>query len=156
MWTIYIKEKANTRVIYYVVKWREHVCWQSLLLFRPLCLIVFLFCLHFCILSHFEINRLHCEIIDRYFDAFFVELPKFEKCFFGHQNSGAKTGIPVSWTAWISHWNFYNSIESTDVLNKIKWFSSRRRLLFSGKHSIAELFLKLTERFLLKAALRIF
>ena len=53
----YVKEKANTRVIYYVLNEWEHFRWQFLLSLWPLCLIVLHFCLHFCILSHFEIIR---------------------------------------------------------------------------------------------------
>ena len=117
--------------------------------FRPLCLIVFLFCLHFCILSHFEINRCIVKLLIVTSMPFLLNHQNL-KCFFGHQNSGTKTGIPVSWTARISHWNFYNSIESTDVLNKIKLFSSRRRLLLSGKHFIVEVFVKANRKVPLK------
>ena len=46
------KEKVNTRVIYYVIKWMKTLSFRF-----DLCLIVFLICLHFYILSHFEIIR---------------------------------------------------------------------------------------------------
>ena len=49
-------------------------------------------------------NKMHCEIIDRYFNVLFVEIilkyncKKLEKCFLG-----AQTCIPVSQTDWIRH-----------------------------------------------------
>ena len=52
-----VKEKANTRVIYYVVNEWKHFRWQFLLSLRPVCVIVFLLCLHFCVRRHFEIVR---------------------------------------------------------------------------------------------------
>ena len=44
---------------------------------------------------------MHCEIIDRYLNVFFVEIQlKKEnlKCIFGPQSLGAETAIPVSQT----------------------------------------------------------
>ena len=36
--------------------------------------IVSLCCLHFCLLDQFRNNQMHCEIVDRYFNVFFVEI----------------------------------------------------------------------------------
>ena len=40
---------------------------------------------------------MHCEIIDRYFSVFFVEI-QLQK-----ENLGPHTGMPVSQTAYICH-----------------------------------------------------
>ena len=36
--------------------------------------IVSLCCLYFCPLDQFRNNQMHCEIVDRYFNVFFVEI----------------------------------------------------------------------------------
>ena len=60
-----MKEKTNTCVIYEKLsEWK-----QFLHFLQPLCVIIFLLWLHFCILSHFEIFciniNMHSEITDR-------------------------------------------------------------------------------------------
>ena len=52
---------------------------------------------------------MHCEIIDRYLNVFFIEIElkkKTWKVFFGRQSLGAQTGILVSRTTWIHHLAF--------------------------------------------------
>ena len=71
--TIYVKVKANTRVIYYVVKWMKTLSLKFLSL-RLLCLIVFLFCLHFCILNPFEIIRCIVKSLIATSTFFFIEI----------------------------------------------------------------------------------
>ena len=55
--------------------------------FKLICLIVFLFCLHFCILSHFEIIRCIVKSLITNSTYFFcwntTEKRKLEKCFLG-------------------------------------------------------------------------
>ena len=114
--TIYVKVKANTRMIYQVVKWMKTLSLKFLLSLRLLCLIVFLFCLHFCILKPFEIIRCIVKSLIATWTFFlllllvFLFLLKYNwkkktwKVFFGRQSLGVQTGIPVSQTAWIYHW----------------------------------------------------
>ena len=83
------KNKANTRAIYCFVKWMKTLSLTVFLSLWPLCLVVFLFYLDFCILT-----------IDRYFNVE-IQLKKGNlKVFFGRQSLGAQTGIPVSQMAW--------------------------------------------------------
>ena len=57
-----------------------------------LCLLVFFFCLHYS--KPFQNNQMHCEVTDRYFNVFFVEIQlkkeKLESAFwapeFGYPN----------------------------------------------------------------------
>ena len=56
----------------------KYFCWHLFLL-RPLCLFVFLFCLHFCILSHVEIIRCMVKSLvatSMYFFSFEILLKK--------------------------------------------------------------------------------
>ena len=61
----------------------------------------------FLISKPFQNNYIHFEIIDHCFNVFFrwnkTEKEKTWKVFFGWQNLGAQTGIPVSKTAWTHH-----------------------------------------------------
>ena len=83
------KNKTNTRAIYCFVKWMKTLSLTVFLSLWPLCLVVFLFYLDFCILT-----------IDRYFNVE-IQLKKGNlKVFFGRQSLGAQTGIPVSQMAW--------------------------------------------------------
>ena len=71
------------------------------------CLIVFLFCQHFRLLSHFEIIRCIVKSLiatSTYFSLKYNWKKKTWKVFFRRQSLGAQTGIPVSQTAWIRHW----------------------------------------------------
>ena len=72
--TIYLKEKANTRMIYYVIKWMKTL---SLIVssFASTTL-SHCFSLLFAFLTSktFRNNYMHCEIIDRYFNVFFIEI----------------------------------------------------------------------------------
>ena len=71
------------------------------------CLAVFLFCLHFCLLSHFEIIRCVVKSLIANFNIFFVEIQlknKTWKVFCGCQGLGAQIGILVSQMAWIHTW----------------------------------------------------
>ena len=80
--------------------------WQFLLLIQPFRLIVFLFSLHFCILSHFEILRCIDKSListSTYFLLQYNWKKKTWKVFFGCLSLGAQTGIPVSQAAWICH-----------------------------------------------------
>ena len=79
---------------------------------------------------------MHCEIIHRYFNIFFVETSlkkKTWKVLFGRQGLGAQTGIPVSQTAWI-HWVLFNY--SWFVFHDFSW--SFQELYFSRKHKFHE------------------
>ena len=82
---------------------------DNLFLPWPLCLIVFFFCLHFYILSHFEIIRCIVKLLIATSTYFFEMQLKKEKLksVFGHQSLGAQTGLLVSQTAWIRHWCVY-------------------------------------------------
>ena len=74
--------------------------------FRPLCLIVFLFCLHFCILSYVEIIRCIVKSMIATSTYFLLKYNwkkrKFEKCFwapeFGrpNQHTGLLSGLNMS------------------------------------------------------------
>ena len=44
---------------------------------------------------------MHCEIIDHYFNTFFVEIQLKKE----NQSLGAQTSAPVSHMAWIHHCN---------------------------------------------------
>ena len=93
-------------MIYYIFKWMKTLL-QTVSSFTSTlsCLIVFLFCLHFCS-KPFRNNWIHCEITDCYFNIFFVEiqLKKNWKVLFGSQSLGIQTGIVVSQMTWICHW----------------------------------------------------
>ena len=90
----YLCKKVNTCMIYYVVISMKQFPWLFLLLLQPLCLIV-LFCLHFCILSHFEIIRCIVKSLIATSMKFFFKnnwkMKTWEKKFFGHQGSGTQT-----------------------------------------------------------------
>ena len=90
------KRKANTRMIYYVVNWMKTLVDSFFFSLRPLCLIVYLLSA-FLYSKPFWNNWMHCEIIDRYFNVFFVKI-QLKK-----ENLDAQTGIPVSQTAWVCH-----------------------------------------------------
>ena len=70
---------------------------------------------------------MHCEIIDRYFNVFFVEIQlqkeNLKKVLFGRQNLGPHTGMPVSQTAYICH-----SYKDDYFVNKKKnWIEENMR-----------------------------
>ena len=88
--TIYVKEKANIHMFYCIFKWMGKLS-QTVSSFAStsLCLIVFLFCMYFCLLSHLEI--IDCYFIDMksliatstYFCWYTTRKRKLEKCFLG-------------------------------------------------------------------------
>ena len=93
-----IKKKKQTFAwsITYLNEWK-HFCREFLLSLQYLAF-VFLFFLHFCLLSHFKIaNYMHCEIIDGYFCWNTTEKRKLRE--FGCPN----WGITVSQSTWICH-----------------------------------------------------
>ena len=71
--TIYVKEKANTCVNYCTIK-----CMKTFLLaafsFTLTCLIAFLFCLYFYILTHFKIVGCIVKSLITTSKCFFVEI----------------------------------------------------------------------------------
>ena len=70
-------------------------------------LIVFLFYLHFCLLSYFEIIRCFMKSLmttSTYFLMTYNWKKKIWKVIFGCQNFGIQAGIPVFQMAWIHHW----------------------------------------------------
>ena len=97
-----VVQKESQEEVQTIYIWK-HFCWQFLLSLRPLCLTVFLFCLHFCILIHFEILRCIVKsLIPSHFNRFIVEIQlKKEnlKSAFGRQSLGDQTGKLVSQTA---------------------------------------------------------
>ena len=85
--TIYLEEKANISVIYYVLNEWKHLDVDSFF-FRFYLLLSYCFFLLSAFLSSksFRYNQIHCEIIDRYFNVFFVEIQLKKdnlKCFLG-------------------------------------------------------------------------
>ena len=104
--TVYVKEKTNTRVICYVVKWMITVSLTVSSLALTSLSHCFFFCLHFCILSHFKIIRCIVKSFiatSRYFLLKYNWKNKTWKVLFGQEGLGAQTGIQVSLTVWTRH-----------------------------------------------------
>ena len=85
--TIYLEEKWNICVIYYVFKWMKSF-WWTVSFFRFYLFLSHCFSLLSALLSSkpFRNNYMHCEIFDRYFNNFLVEIQlkkKTWKLFFG-------------------------------------------------------------------------
>ena len=91
----------------WINEWK-HFRWQILLSLQPICLIVFLFCLHFCILSHFEIIRCIAKSLIATSTYFLLEYnwkKKTWKVFLGARVWEPKLVYrSPKRTAWIRHW----------------------------------------------------
>ena len=87
------------------------VCWQFLLSLRHLFVsLAHLFCLHFCLLSHFEIIRCIVKSLvatSTYFLLKYNWQNKTWKVILGRQSLGTQTSIPVSQTACIRPWIYW-------------------------------------------------
>ena len=84
--TVYVKEKTNTRVICYVVKWMITVSLTVSSLALTSLSHCFFFCLHYCILSHFKIIRCIVKSFIALQGIFCWNTTgkiKLEKCFLG-------------------------------------------------------------------------
>ena len=100
----------NIFMIYYKVKQIKTLL-QSISSFgsTSFYLIIFLFCLHFCLLSHFKIIR---RILKSLITTLMYFLLKYNwknktwKELFGSQSLGMESSILVSKTAWIDPWYF--------------------------------------------------
>ena len=85
----------------------KYFSWHLFLL-RPLCLFVFLFCLHFCIQSHVEIIRCMVKSLVATSTYIYIFLKyywkkKTWKVFLGHESLGTQACILVSQMVWICH-----------------------------------------------------
>ena len=89
----------------------KHFYWQFLLLsLWPLCLIVFLFCMHFCIMSHFKIVRRIAKSLIATSTNYLLKYnwkTKTWKVCFGCQSFGPQTSTLVPQTAQIHHWEVH-------------------------------------------------
>ena len=93
--------------------------------FNLFCLIVFLFCLHFCLLSQFKNDALwnHWLLFKHIFCWNTTQKRKHEKSFLG-ACLVAQTGILISQKTWICPW-IRNTIKSfIKTWYKINWFVS--------------------------------
>ena len=92
---------TKKRILAWLMKLNEwkHLCRQFLLLLRSLCLIVFLFCLHF--LRHFKIIRCIVIATSTYFLLKYNWKKENLKNVFWPQCLGDQTSMPVS---YICHW----------------------------------------------------
>ena len=103
------RSKACICVIYYVFKWMKRVSYiASSFASTSFCVIVFLFCLHFCLLSHFKIIRCIVKSLIATSKYFLLEYNwkkkrKPEKCFLDTQVCMSKWVIPVSQMAWVHY-----------------------------------------------------
>ena len=94
------KKKVNICVIYYVFNWTRNFRRQFLLLLRPLFVTLFLSCLHFCLLRHFEIIRCFVKSLiatSTYFLLIYNRKTKTWKVFFWATEFGCPsryTGLP--------------------------------------------------------------
>ena len=82
----------------------KHFCWQFLLFLRP-CLIVFLFCLHLCILSLFEI--ISCIVKSLIVTSTFAEIQlkkgNLKGVFLGAKAWVPKLVLSVSQITWLKY-----------------------------------------------------
>ena len=100
------KKRTFAWSITYLNEWK-HFCRQfSTFASTSFCLVVFLFCLHFCLLSYFEIIRSIVKSLIATSKYFFWKYnwKKSWLVLFGRQSLGAQIGILVSQTTWIRHW----------------------------------------------------
>ena len=98
------KSEYLHNLLFYVFKWTLFRRRFLLLSWRLSFLIVLVFCLHFCLLSHCEITRGSEKSLitnSTYFLLKYHCKKKTWKAFFRCHSLDAQTGIPVSQTAWI-------------------------------------------------------
>ena len=101
-----------------------------LLLQHSFCLIVFLFCLHSCLLSHFEIIRCILKSLittSTYFMLKYNWKKKIWNILFAVQGLGIQTSIMVSQTTWIHHCKsnqpIYSTVKFTNIYKYVLFFT---------------------------------